>query len=330
MAASNNVVLYLLKGQRAFADALAARWGVHISAATLDAIPDVVRPKIRAIVTSGSVGASAALMQGLPNLGLVTCFGSGFEGVDLKAARDRGITVTHAPGANASSVADMAIGLMIASVRRIAAGDRFIRAKYWPTQKKPSGERGLTGRRLGIFGLGAIGEKIALRAAALEMNIGYHNRTARTDVLWQYHPTLLDLAKSSDILMVACRAGEETRNTVNAAVLEVLGPDGHVVNISRGSVIDETALIDALRQGKIAGAGLDVFVGEPNISAALQSLETVVMTPHLGGATADASAATAVYVMRTLEAFFSGQAVPYLIPSHQTTNTAPNPAPSAA
>lgn len=326
MTVSDDGVLYSLKGQRAFAEELATRWSVHISAATLDAIPETVRPKIRAMVTSGSVGASAALMQGLPNLRLVTCFGSGFEGVDLKAARDRGIVVTHAPGANASSVADMAIGLMIASVRRIAAGDRFIRAKHWLTQKKPSGERGLTGRRLGIFGLGAIGEKIALRATALEMDIGYHNRTARTDVPWQYHPTLLDLAKTSDILMVACRAGEETRNAVNAVVLDALGPDGHVVNISRGSVIDEAALIDALRHGKIAGAGLDVFVGEPNVSAALQSLETVVMTPHLGGATADASAATAAYVLRTLEAFFSGQAVPYLVPSHQTPNTAPSAA----
>ena len=270
------------------------------------------RGAIRVVVTSGTVGAGAALIDALPNLELIACLGSGFEGVDMKAARARGIKVTFSPGANASSVADHAMALLLASVRKVAEGDRFVRSGVWPTAPRPTIGPGLTGRRLGVFGLGAIGEKIALRARAFEMEVAYHNRRPRANAPWLYFDTLRGLAEYSDFLVVSCRADEATRGLVGADVLAALGAGGHVVNIARGSVIDEKALVAALGSGALAGAGLDVFENEPRVSEALRALPNMVMTPHLGGTADDARVAMLEMMIGNLAAFFAGRTPPNL------------------
>ncbi len=276
------------------------------------AMPAADRASVRAIVTMGTVGATDATMAILPALGLVSCLGSGYEGVDLAAAHARRIVATHSPSANASAVADLALGLMIASVRRMFDANAFLHRGEWKgnASRRMPPVRGLTGRRVGIYGLGAIGERIALRAAAFEMEVAYHNRRPRTDVPYAYHATLLELATWADVLMVAVRAGDTNRHAVDAEVLAALGPTGHVVNIARGAVIDEAALIAALTDGGIEGAGLDVFEHEPDVPAALLALPNVALTPHIGGTSTDAQAAMEAMVLANLDAFLAGQAVP--------------------
>jgi len=276
------------------------------------AMPAAERANVRAVVTMGTVGATAATMAILPALGLVSCLGSGYECVDLAAARSRRIVATHSPSANASAVADLAVGLMIASVRRMFDANAFLQRGEWKgnASLRMPAVRGLTGRRVGIYGLGAIGERIALRVAAFEMEVAYHNRRPRNDVPYVYHATLLDLAAWADVLVVAVRAGDGNRHAVNAAVLAALGPTAHVVNIARGAVIDEAALIAALTDGTIEGAGLDVFEHEPAVPAALLALANVALTPHIGGATIDAQAAMQALVLANLDAFLADRPVP--------------------
>jgi glyoxylate reductase len=278
-------------------------------------LPADVRSRIRALVTYGNAQTSVAVADALPGLRLVCCIGSGYEGVDRAAMAARGIAVTHSPGANASSVADLALGLLIASVRRFTAGHARLRAGGWRANDDGTPPHGLTGRRVGIYGLGAIGAKIAARVVACEALVGYHNRRPRSDVPYDWFPTLHGLAQWADALVVAVRADAATRHAVDAAVLRALGPDGHVVNIARGSVIDEAALIAALRGGSLAGAGLDVFEHEPAVPAALAELDNVVLTPHLGGATEEAHAAMQALVLRNLAAFFAGAPLPTPVPA---------------
>jgi lactate dehydrogenase-like 2-hydroxyacid dehydrogenase len=255
-------------------------------------------------------------MAMLPALGVVVCLGSGYEGVDLAAARERNIVVAHSPGANSSSVADLAMGLLIASVRKFFIGHAYLQSGEWERRgRRKLNARGLTGRRLGVYGLGAIGEKIARRAVAFEMEVGYFNRRRRTDVEYAYFPSLLELATWADVLMISVRADAANRHSVDAAVLEALGPDGHVVNISRGSVIDEAALIAALQDGTIAGAGLDVFEREPVVPEALRALDNVALMPHIGGDTREAQEAMAGMVLANLDAFFAGRPVPTPVPA---------------
>ena len=247
------------------------------------ALPAADAQRVRVLITMGSVSTTGASLAHLPALGLVSCIGSGYEGVDLAAARERAIIVTHGPGTNASAVADLAMGLVIASVRQLFAANAFLRRGDWTGNfaKRMPLVRGLTGRKVGIYGLGTIGEQIARRAAAFEMEIAYHNRSRRADVSYPYYATLRDLAHWADVLVIAVRAGPGNRHAVDAGILAALGPEGHVVNIARGSVIEEAALIRALRDGVIAGAGLDVFEREPSVPDELVALENVVLTPHI-------------------------------------------------
>lgn len=281
-------------------------------AASVLAMPADDAGRVRALVTIGGVDTSRAALAALPALGLVACVGSGYDGVDLAAARERGIVVAHSPAANASSVADIAVGLMIASVRRFTEAQAFLRSGEWGgnfARRLPM-VRGLTGRRIGIYGLGEIGQRIARRAAALEMEVGYHNRNPRSDVPYAYFASLHALAEWADVLMVAVRAGAATRHAVDAGVLAALGSDGHVINIARGFVIDEAALVTALADGTIAGAGLDVYENEPHVPDALLALPNVVLLPHIGGGTHDAQAAMREMVCANLDAFFAGRPVP--------------------
>jgi lactate dehydrogenase-like 2-hydroxyacid dehydrogenase len=270
--------------------------------------------RVAAIVMYGNTKVTRATIDALPALALVCCVGSGYEGVDLAAARARGITVANTVGANASAVADLAVGLMLASVRGIAAGDAFGRRGEWGRGRRPADVRGLTGRKAGIYGLGAFGEKIARRCEAFEMEVAYHGRAPHERAPYPYHATLLDLARWADVLMIAERAGPENRHAVDATVLAALGRDGHVVNISRGSVIDEAALIRALADGTIAGAGLDVFEREPEVPDALRALPNAVLTPHLGGAAHEAQDAMRAGVWRNVDAFVTRGAVVQPVP----------------
>ena len=273
--------------------------------------PNAQEREARVLITLGSLTTSAALMDSLPNLGLISCFGTGFEGVDLAAARARNIVVSHAGDTNSTAVAEFTMGLVIATARDLVRGDRYARANRWRgdiIERLPI-VPGLAGQRLGIYGLGSIGSKLAQRAAAFEMEIGYHNRKPRPDVPYAYHPTLLGLATWADILVVAVRADKSNTHAINREVLAALGPKGHLVNISRGIAVDTDALCDALEAGTISGAALDVYENEPDIPDRLKGLDNVVITPHMAAISANAQRAQRDIMFANLEAFFAGRPV---------------------
>jgi lactate dehydrogenase-like 2-hydroxyacid dehydrogenase len=275
--------------------------------AELADIPAAAR-QARALITLGSLRTDAALMDTLPELGLICCYGTGFEGVDREAAAARGIVVTNAGDANATSVAEFAIGLMLAASRDILVGDRLVRAGGWTSLKldRMPLVPGLAGRRLGIYGLGAIGQRIAQRAAAFEMAIGYHNRSPRPDLPYVFHDSLIALARWADVLMVAVRAGADNRHAVDREILAALGRDGLLVNISRGTAVDEAALCEALENGVIAGAALDVYEQEPQVPERLRALPNAVLTPHMAALSSAAQGAQQQILLDNLAAFFAG------------------------
>jgi hydroxypyruvate reductase len=264
---------------------------------------------VRALITAGGTPLGAAVLDKLPSLQAIVCYGTGYDGVDLATAAKRKIAVGHSPAANAAAVADLAVTLMLAVTRRLLAADEFVRSGSW-TAAKPSPllrpQPGNPGRRVGIYGMGEIGRKIAARLAAFETEVGYFSRS-RHDVPYQYLPSLEALAEWCSVLMIAVRAGAETHHAVNAAILQKLGQDGYVVNISRGSVIDEPALVAALSDNSIAGAGLDVFEKEPHAPDVLTTFANVVLTPHVGGHTIESHIAMQDCVIANLEAFFAGR-----------------------
>jgi len=269
------------------------------------------RQGVRVLVVRGSSRLATASMSLLPSLELVACVGSGYEGIDLEGARSLGIAVTHSPGASASSVADLALGLLIGIARGVHAGHALLQRGTWPEQAGKSDELlpGLTNRRVGIFGLGAIGGKIARRASAFEMAVGYHSRRQRAGVDYAWFASLLDLADWADFLVVAVPATRGTLRAVDHAVLAALGPRGYIINIARGSVIDEPAMIESLRNGTIAGAGLDVFDNEPNVCPALLAMPNVLATPHIGGNTGHGWEKMRQMVLANVEALFAGRPV---------------------
>ncbi|WP_424811501.1 2-hydroxyacid dehydrogenase [Roseococcus sp. YIM B11640] len=273
--------------------------------------------KAQALVTLGSLRTDAALMDALPQLGFIACYGTGFEGVDRAEAIRRGIRLTHAGEANATAVAEFAMGLVIAAGRNLARGDRLVRAGKWANlaiDRVPL-TPGLAGQRMGIYGMGSIGMKIAQRAAAFEMEIGYHNRSRRGDVDHAYFGSLKELATWADVLVVAVRASAENRHAVNAEILEALGPEGVLVNISRGIAVDETALCEALETGRILGAGLDVYQNEPHVPERLMALENAVLTPHMAALSLGAQRAQQKVLVDNLDAFFSGRPLSSLMPA---------------
>jgi len=273
-----------------------------------DALPEGAAAA-RVLITLGGHRTDAALMDALPDLGLICCYGTGYEGVDRAEAARRGIPLTNAGDANATSVAEFTMGLVLASARQIVTMDRFMRAGQWRGNaiERVQIVPGLAGRRLGVYGLGAIGTRVASRAAAFEMEIGYHNRSRRTDVSYTYFDTLLGLADWCDILVVAVRASAENRHAVNAEVLQALGPQGHVVNVSRGIAVDEASLCHALETGVIAGAGLDVYENEPNVSERLRAIQHAVLTPHAAAFAGSAQETQQQLIIDNLAAFFAGR-----------------------
>jgi hydroxypyruvate reductase len=268
---------------------------------------------IRAMITAGGTPLGGAMMDTMPKLAAIVCYGTGYDGVDLAAAAQRGITVGHSPAANASAVADLAVTLMLAVTRRLLPADQYVRSGNW-SAAKPSPlmrpQPGNPGRRVGVYGMGEIGRKIASRVAAFETEVGYFSRS-KHDVPYQYLPSLEALAEWCSALMIAVRAGADTHHAVDANILRKLGKDGYVVNISRGSVIDQAALVDALADGTIAGAGLDVFAKEPHAPDALTGFPNVVLTPHVGGHTIESHVAMQDCVIANLEAYFAGKPLAY-------------------
>jgi hydroxypyruvate reductase len=268
---------------------------------------------VRAMITAGGTPLGAGMMDLMPKLGAIVCYGTGYDGVDLAAAAKRKITVGHSPGANAASVADIAVTLMLATTRRLLVADDYVRSGSWAATKPSPMMRpqaGMLGRKVGVYGMGEIGRKIAARVAAFETEVGYFSRS-KHDVPYQYFPSLEALAEWCSVLMIAVRAGSDTHHAVDANILKKLGSDGYVVNISRGSVIDQPALIAALTEQTIAGAGLDVYATEPHPPDALTAFPSVVLTPHIGGHTLESHVAMQDCVMANLEAYFAGKGLPY-------------------
>ena len=291
--------------------ALDAGYTVHrlAGAPDRDRLVAEVGPRVRAVVTGGGTGVSNAIMDACPNLGIVAINGVGTDAVDLKHAAGRGVRVTNTPDVLTDDVADLAMGLMIAGSRRMMVGDRFVRAGRWPNGGLPLARK-VTGKRLGILGLGRIGMAIAQRAAGFGMEIAYTNRKPRSDVSYRFVASPVDLARESDILIVAASAGPDARNMVNRAVIEALGPDGLLVNVARGAVVDEPELVAALTDGRLGGAALDVFANEPHAPEALFGLDNVVLQPHQASATIETRMAMGNLVLANLSAFFAGQPLP--------------------
>jgi hydroxypyruvate reductase len=279
----------------------------------VDVFPAEQLAGVSAMITAGGTQLAGRVMDTLPSLRAIVCYGTGYDGVDLAAARERNIAVGNSPGANAASVADLAVTLMLAATRRLVPADDFVRNGSWAASK-PSpllrAPRGNPGRRVGVYGMGEIGRKIASRMAAFETEVGYFSRS-RHDLPYRYFDSLEALTEWCNVLMIAVRAGADTHHIVNADILKRLGSDGYVVNIARGSVIDEAALIEALQNNAIAGAGLDVFEKEPHAPDALTSFPNVVLTPHVGGHTLDSHQAMQDCVIANLEAFFAGRPLAY-------------------
>jgi len=261
-----------------------------------------------AMTTRAAIGADGALLAALPALRVISSFGVGLDKIDLDTARRRGIAVGYTPDVLNDCVADAAFALLLDVSRRISAADRFVRRGEWPRGAFPLATR-VSGKRLGIIGMGRIGRVIAHRSIGFDMEVRYHSRQQSDEVPYGYEPSLESLARWADYLVVATAGGPSTRHLVSAAVLDALGPRGFLINIARGTVVDEAALVDALVHQRIAGAGLDVFEHEPNVPQALFELENVVMLPHIASATHETRNAMAELVFENLQAFFGTGAV---------------------
>lgn len=267
--------------------------------------------RIKGIVTTSTHGVEPELLSSLPNLRIIASFGVGVDKLPLDAARARGIAVSNTPDVLNDCVADMAFALLLDVARRVSQSDRFVRAGLWQprTGFAPLG-RQVSHSRLGVVGLGRIGRTVARRAAGFDMIVRFHTRRPVPDVEWQHVPVLTDLARWCDFLVVIVSGGAESVHLINAAVLEALGPKSFLINVSRGSVVDEAALIDALQRNAIAGAALDVFENEPHVPEALRALDNVVLAPHISSATTQTREAMAALVLQNLQSFFSsGQVV---------------------
>lgn len=294
---------------------LAGAFATHYDVAKLWDYPDAAAlgaspgAKARVGVTIGGWGGVPAhMLDALPDLGLIACFGAGYDKVDLAACRARGIAVTNCPAVNHGDVADVALWLMLDCVRQLSRAQTYLRDGSWErTGRLPGVAPRVGARKVGIYGLGAIGRAIAKRAEAFGCVVRWSGPRPKPDAPWPYEESLLALARASDVLILACPGGEDTRHVVNAAVLEAMGPDAFLINIARGSVVDEDALIAALNAGTIAGAGLDVFATEPTSSARWADVANVVLTPHLAGATRESIDEQIALVTENIRRFLAGE-----------------------
>ncbi|CAM6017278.1 unnamed protein product [Sphagnum balticum] len=267
---------------------------------------------IRAVVTTGPEIVDAELIRKLPKLEIVASFSVGLDKVDLQKCKERGIAVTNTPDVVTDDTADLAIALLLASMRHVCAADRFVRKGCWPKLREYPLTYKMSGKCLGIVGLGRIGSAVAKRAEAFGCKISYFGTKEKTGVPYKYYGTLLELAKNSDVLVLTCPLTKETTHIVGRIILDALGPNGFLVNIARGAVVDEQELIKALIEGRLGGAGLDVYEKEPRVPKELWNMDNVVLSPHLGFATWDTTRDMADLVVSNLEAHFEGK--PLLTP----------------
>jgi lactate dehydrogenase-like 2-hydroxyacid dehydrogenase len=263
---------------------------------------------VRAVVTGGHLGIETALAERLPNLGIVAVNGVGYDRIDIEAMRRLDVRVSNTPDVLTDDVADLAIALMLNVMRRLPAAEAHVRDGSWPTAQ-PALARRASGLRYGIVGFGRIGQAIAVRLAGFGGSIAYTG-PRRKQTPHAYHDDLRALAAASDVLFVATAASAATARIVDRAVLDALGPQGVLVNIARGSIVDETALVEALVERRIWGAGLDVFENEPHVPSALLGLENVSLAPHVGSATGETRQAMGALMLDNLAAFFDGRALP--------------------
>jgi lactate dehydrogenase-like 2-hydroxyacid dehydrogenase len=252
--------------------------------------------------TASNYGFKAETMDAMPNLKAICSFGVGYDSIDVAAAKARGIAVSNTPGVLDDCVADLALALILAVARGVVSGDRYVREGKWLQGEMPLGVQ-VTGKKLGIVGLGRIGKAVARRAEAFGMQIRYHNRKPDPSVPFAYEPSAASLAAFADFLVLTCSGGQGTRNLIGALELEALGPKGYLINVSRGSVVDEAALISALEGGRIAGAGLDVFANEPRVPEALLTMGNVVVLPHIGSASHETRLAMENLVLENVRRF---------------------------
>jgi lactate dehydrogenase-like 2-hydroxyacid dehydrogenase len=265
-----------------------------------------LKARITAIATEANRGATRALITSLPKLEIIACFGVGVDAIDLAAARERGIPVTNTPGILADECADLAIGMMLASARQIVLADRYVRSGDWLKGPIRLGHS-VGGKTIGVVGLGGIGRAIADRAQAFRMKVLWHGPRPKPGVPYEYVADLVEMARRSDFLTVACKGGEETRGLISAAVMDALGPEGTLINIARGSVVDEGAMIERLRDRRLGHAALDVFLNSPRIAPAFLELPNVLLQPHHGSATVETRTAMGQLMIDNLTAHFAGQ-----------------------
>ncbi len=307
-------VLSVTKPNPLWWPALTQAYSVHESLHQVDPVAfDRIAPQVRAIAASGDSKVPAELIAKLPALEIVSVMGVGYDGVDVAAAKARKIMVTHTPDVLNDEVADTAMGLMLSVSRQLPQADRYVREGRWLQGPMPLARK-MSGARLGIVGMGRIGQVIARRAAAFDMDIAYTARSAKADVPYAYFPDAASLAARSDFLIVITPGGAGTRKMIDAKVLAALGPKGILVNVARGSVVDEAALIDALERGTLGGAALDVFEDEPRVPERLIALPHVVLAPHIGSATRDTRQAMADLAQANLTLHFGGKSVRTPVP----------------
>jgi lactate dehydrogenase-like 2-hydroxyacid dehydrogenase len=265
---------------------------------------------IRVAVCSGKIGVDTQIMKRLPNLEAIVNFGVGYDATDVAQATERGIPISNTPDVLTDCVADTALGLYLDTLRTLSAAERFVRNGTWATGVNFPLATRASSKRVGILGLGRIGAAIAKRLEGFDCEIHYHNRSEITGSPYTYHPSATALAEATDVLIVAAAGGPDSAGLVDAAVLEAIGPKGFLINIARGSVVDEPALVAALQSGTIAGAGLDVFASEPHVPEELFDLENVVLLPHLGSGTHETRADMASLVLDNLRSYVeSGELV---------------------
>lgn len=272
-------------------------------------LDEPTRAAIKAIAYKGHAPFGGAEMDHFPNLGVIANYGVGYDAIDVEAASARGVKVTNTPNVLNDDVADLAIGMLIAQFRTFYRGETHVRSGAWAEQGEIPLNRKVTGTSVGIVGLGRIGREIADRCAAFKMDIHYTSRSEKETPGWTYHADPVEMARAVDVLIVALVGGKETENHVSKAVIDALGPRGVIVNISRGTTVDEAALLDALEQGRIAGAALDVFLNEPRIDPRFAKLDNVVLQPHQGSGSVETRRAMAELQLENIANFLSGKAL---------------------
>jgi lactate dehydrogenase-like 2-hydroxyacid dehydrogenase len=302
-------VLLVARLPEALGKRLRERFDCHEQAQLDGAGLQALTPLLRGIVATGESIVPRELIARLPALEIISVLGVGYDGIEIAAAREGGICVTHTPGLSTEDIADFAMALLLAAARQVVSADKFVRCGEWSAGRYPMTSR-VFGARLGIVGLGRIGRAVAVRALAFGMDIAYTGRTPKPDVAYRWCDDTLTLAASVDFLVVCASGGVATRALINAEVLAALGTAGVLVNVARGAIVDETALVEALRERKILAVGLDVFCDEPRVPEALLELDNVVLTPHMASTTGAAVQAMLDLTFANLAAHFDGLPVP--------------------